>query len=226
MKRILTAVMAVAVMLCFSACGATEEKNTVGDGSAVQRPVFTNGAVDWKIEEGVASFDGDDVRMADFNTYEVENGTVPWAPEKENISSVKINDGITYVGNYSFFDFDGVSSAEIAGTVDSIGSSAFAFCDNLESVVLGEGIREIGMGAFGQCVSLREINIPDTVTTIGKGAFYDCYSLTDLTIPATVEVFGDADIFTGCTALTIHCVEGSEAHAQAEKYGIQFDFNI
>lgn len=225
MKKLLCTAVAVAVVFCFSACGDTKDSGS-GSVNSVERPAFTNGAVDWSVENGVASFKGEDVRMADFNTYEVESGTIPWAPEKDNITSVVIGDGITYVGNFSFYDFDGIAIVEIAGTVDSIGSSAFAFCDNLESISLGDGVREIGMGAFGQCVSLREISIPETVTTIGKGAFYGCYSLADITIPESVQVFGDADVFTGCTSLTIHCVEGSEAHAQAEKYGIPFDFNI
>lgn len=225
MKKVLCLV-ALASVLCLSACGGADDGGTVQNNSGAERPVFTNGAVDWAVEDGNATFKGNDIRMADFNTYEVETGAVPWSAEKDSIKTVAVENGVTYVGNYSFFDFDGIDSVEIAGTVDSIGSSAFAFCDNVVSIKLGDGIREIGMGAFGQCVSLREINIPESVTTIGKGAFYGCYSLADLTIPESVQVFGDADIFTGCTALTIHCVEGSEAHAQAEKYGIPFDFNI
>ena len=82
------------------------------------------------------------------------------------------------------------------------------------------------MGVFGQCSSLTEINIPKSVTKIGKGAFYGCSALKELTIPDSVQVFGDSDVFTGCSSLTIHCIKGSEAQTQAEKYGIHYDFNV
>ena len=222
MKKILCAAVAVTLAVACSACG---EKTAQENNLSQLPPAMSTELVEWKVDNDTITFTGS-TRMVDYNTYEVENESIPWFSEKDDFSSVVISSGVTYIGNFSFYNFDDIESAEIAGSVDSIGSSAFSSCDNLKSVSLSDGIREIGMGAFGSCVSLEEINIPETVTTIGKGAFYGCSSLTDLTIPASVQVFGDADIFTGCTSLTIHCVEGSEAHTQAEKYGIPFDFNV
>ena len=221
MKKILCVCICFALMLSVSACGSDVVKNPVVN----ENSLVNNNVVNWEVKDGTITFTGN-ARMYDFNTYEVENRDIPWIDEQENFSEVVIADGVTYVGSFSFFNFKNVSSVKISGTVDSIGSSVFSGCDNLASVELADGIREIGMGAFGQCVSLTNINIPASVTSIGKGAFYGCYSLTDLTIPESVQVFGDADIFTGCTSLTIHCKEGSAAQAQAEKYGIPFDFNI
>ncbi len=224
MKRLLCTITAATMIFTFSACGGKDQTDNNTPAQNGSNSASTS-VVNWNVADDTITFSGS-TRMVDYNTYEVENESIPWFSEKDKFSAVVIEKGVTYVGNFSFYNFKEIKSAEIAGTVDSIGSSAFSGCEALTSVTLGEGMREIGMGAFGQCTSLTTINIPSTVTTIGKGAFYGCSALTDLTIPETVQVFGDADIFTGCTSLTIHCVEGSEAHTQAEKYGIPFDFNI
>lgn len=232
MRKLLCTVLTAAAVFSFSACGndaannvgnTSGGSNTAGVKNEVQQ-VPAN-VIDWKVENGVLAISGN-TRMADYNSHEADNGSIPWYAEKGNFSSVVISGGVTYLGNLAFYDFDGITDVDIAGTVDAVGNSTFSGCDDIATVKLGEGVREIGPAAFADCVSLTEINIPSSVTKIGKAAFYGCYSLTDLTIPESVQVFGDVDVFTGCTGLTIHCVEGSEAHAQAEKYGIPFDFNV
>lgn len=215
MKKILS-ILVYAVLLCaLCACGNSDVKNNSTNNETKVESGLTT---DWSVENGVLTVCGS-VRMFDYNTYEVENEDIPWFAEKDNFSSVKISDGVTYIGNFSFYKFGNIESVEIAGTVDSIGSSAFAFCDNLKKVTLGEGVREIGLGAFGSCAALEEINIPSTVTKIDKGAFYGCSSLAKLEIPSSVTVFGE-DLFTECSTLTVYCEEGSAAQAQAEKYGV------
>lgn len=214
MNKILTALVAAFMLLTFCGCGESGGGSTVVKDEVQQQSQST----EWSIEGDTLVLTGS-TRMFDYNTYEVENESIPWFFEKENFSSVKVNDGVTYIGTFSFYRFENIKTVEIAGTVDSIGSSAFAFCENLKKVTLGEGVREIGMGAFGSCKSLEEINIPSTVTKIDKGAFYGCSSLEKLEIPSTVTVFGD-DLFTDCSSLTIYCEEGSAAQTQAEKYGV------
>lgn len=214
MNKILTALVAVSLLFTFCACGKSGVDSTVTKNEEQQQ----SQGIAWSIEGDTLVLTGS-TRMFDYNTYEVENESIPWFFEKNNFSTVKVDEGVTYIGTFSFFRFDNIKAAEIAGTVDSIGSSAFAFCENLKKVTLGEGVREIGMGAFGSCKSLEEINIPSTVTKIDKGAFYGCSSLEKLEIPSTVTVFGD-DLFTDCSSLTVYCEEGSAAQAQAEKYGV------
>lgn len=214
MKKFLSILLSAAVLCTACSCTKTADKQLPEkNNTEAVKPI-----VEWNIENNTLVFSGS-ARMADYNTYEVENESVPWFSEKDGFSSVKISGGVTRIGSFAFYKFSNIESAEIAGTVDSIGSSAFAFCENLVKVTLGEGVREIGMGAFGSCTALEEINIPSTVTKIDKGAFYGCSSLEKLEIPSTVTSFGD-DLFTECSSLTIYCEEGSDAQAQAEKYGI------
>ena len=214
MKKILSVLVAAAVALTLCSCGKSGETPNTANPAIKEN----NQIVGWNIENNTLVLNGS-VRMFDYNTYEVENESIPWFSEKDKFSAVKVSDGVTYIGTFSFYKFENIETAEISGTVDSIGSSAFAFCENLKKVTLGEGVREIGMGAFGSCSSLEEINIPSTVTKIDKGAFYGCSSLKKLEIPSTVTVFGD-DLFTGCSSLTIYCEEGSAAQKKKKKYGV------
>lgn len=219
MKKFVSLMVFAALLCTACACGKTDENKAVPNENEVASPAAIVG---WSIDGSTLVLSGA-ANMFDYNTYEVENESIPWFAEKANFDSVKVTGGVTRIGSFAFYKFENITSAEIDGTVDSIGSSAFAFCENLEKVTVGEGVREIGMGAFGSCAALKEINIPATVTKLDKGAFYGCSSLEKLVIPATVTSFGD-DLFTGCNSLTIYCEEGSAAQTQAEKYGIPYKF--
>jgi len=105
------------------------------------------------------------VQNAD-NSY--SNGA-PWKAFANEIESVTIGNGITYVG-----------------------SNTFAHCPSISSVTLPtSGIYEIGPGAFADCTSLESIDIPMSINTIGNQAFAGCSSL------ATVSIgYGDPGTFT------------------------------
>lgn len=100
--------------------------------------------------------------MTNFNS-----GKAPWYKDRDYISSVYIDDGVT-----------------------SIGSSAFERCEYIESVRIPESVTSIGASAFDGCLSFRSITIPDSVTSIGRDAFYHCYSLSSITIPDSVTSIG------------------------------------
>ena len=71
------------------------------------------------------------------------------------LTSIAIPDGVTTIGDYSFYG-----------------------CSSLTSIVIPESMTSIGRFAFSGCTSLTSIVIPESVTSIGAGTFYDCSSLT------------------------------------------------
>ncbi len=217
MKKTLAALVALSLSVSLCSCGKDNSDTKKPSNKPSQTEQVAPAITEWEVKDGVMTVSGN-ARMYDYNVYEVENGSIRW--KDEEFTKVNILDGVNHIGSFSFFDFDKIEAVSVPGSVDTIGSSAFAMCDGLKSVTLEEGIREIGLGAFGSCVNLSEINIPQSVTVIQKGAFYGCSSLESLTITSPTVSFGDADVFTGCTSLTIKCPEGSTAQAQAEKYGI------
>ena len=93
-----------------------------------------------------------------------------------------ISDSVTSIGDYAFYDCDGLTSITIPDSVTSIGYSAFENCSSLTSVTIGDNVTSIGYRAFRDCSSLTSITIPDSVTSIGDYAFYHCSKLTSVYI--------------------------------------------
>jgi len=108
------------------------------------------------------------------------NKLPPWHKEKYEgyIYSVKIEEGVTYIGKSAFYDLEALSEVIIPASVETIGDSAFANCPKLTSVTISESskLSVIESSAF-QKTGLKEITIPDSVTTIKSGAFSFCDDL-------------------------------------------------
>ena len=117
-------------------------------------------------------------------------------------TSVIPDDGsVTSIGDYAFYECDGLKSITIPDSVTSIGDYAFYRCYGLTSVTIGNGVTSIGDYAFYGCGYLRSVTIPDGVTNIGVRAFYNCNDLTSITISDSVTSIG-AEAFHDCIDLT------------------------
>ena len=121
-----------------------------------------------------------------------------------NLTSVSIGNSVTSIGDYVFYYCTGLVSVTIPGSLTSIGWYAFANCSNLASVTISNGVTAIGGWSFLRCISLTSVTIPNSVTSIGYGAFSDCTSLTSITIPNSVKnIQGQTFQFCGLTSVTI-----------------------
>ena len=81
--------------------------------------------------------------------------SVPWYTYRASITTVTIPKGVTFIGNYAFYEFSKLTTIAIPDTVTSIGSYA-----------------------FNKCAALKALTIPDAVTSIGNNAFANCPELT------------------------------------------------
>ena len=81
----------------------------------------------------------------------------PWYSNSSSIKNVVINDGVTSIGDWAFYD-----------------------CGNLTNINIPNSLTSIGDNAFHYCESLINISIPNSVTNIGDSAFYGCVNLTDV----------------------------------------------
>ena len=85
------------------------------------------------------------------------NSGSPWYSCRGAIKSVVIQQGVTSIGNWAFWD-----------------------CSGLTSVTIPDGVTSIGGDAFSGCAALTSVTIPGSVTNVGQYAFYNCSSLTDI----------------------------------------------
>ena len=129
-------------------------------------------------------------------------------PTGNSRTSYIIPDGVTSIGNHSFYEC-ALTSVTIPASVTSIDDYAFYMCSSLTEVAFPDAVTSIGNYSFYLCTGLTSVNIPTSVTSIGKYAFSGCTGLTSVTIAAHVTDMGDY-AFRECSALTsVSIAEGA-----------------
>ena len=109
-----------------------------------------------------------------------------WFAHRDEITSVVVEDGITRIGEYAFYECERIRSVEMADSVVSIGSYAFQRCTALAELKLSNALTEIGNCAFNDCTALASVTLPGSLRTIGYEAFNTC-SLSAIGIPAGAD---------------------------------------
>ncbi|MEE0873901.1 MAG: leucine-rich repeat protein, partial [Ruminococcus sp.] len=115
----------------------------------------------------------------------------PWICYDNEISKVVIKDGVTRVGDYSFFCCTAITSAELSDSVETIGDNAFHSCIGLTDITI-PGVTSIEAYAFSNCRGLTSIEIPGNVSSVGGYAFIGCSELTSAEICDGVTSIGEA----------------------------------
>ncbi len=178
----------------------------------------------WSFSEGVLTIYGSG-RMSDLS-----GSGFPWSAYADSVEKIIIEEGITYIGSYAFYEMATVTEVSISRTVKEIGSYAFCWCEGLLSVDIPESVEVIGEGAFWCCLDLEEVvfheglkkiedeaftfcrlitelDFPESLESIGYWAFGDCSDLTYVDMPG-VKSLGES-VFSGCTALeTVKIYDG------------------
>ena len=134
----------------------------------------------------------DDYGPAEYSDSDFDK-IVPWVDYRMQISSVKMFDRVTEIGNYAFANCPGLASVTIPNSVTRIGDGAFSDCTGLRFIQIPDGVTEIGGGAFKNCTALRDkVVIPDSVIHIKEKAFADCPSLKAISVSEKTEIAPDA----------------------------------
>jgi uncharacterized repeat protein (TIGR02543 family) len=82
--------------------------------------------------------------------------------DEELVTELIIPNGVSSIGDYSFYNFDCLTSAEIPDSITIIGKGAFYDCDNLNIIVIPNSVTFIYTDAFGACDSLANIVVEET----------------------------------------------------------------
>ncbi len=122
----------------------------------------------------------------------------PW--KNDSFTTVLIQDGITYLGTYSFYQMTGITAVIFPKTFTGIGNYAFSGCTGLSQIQVPEELTEIGGYAFHECTALTRFAFPDMVSTIGSNAFSGCTALQQVTLPKGLTNLGEK-AFYGCTSV-------------------------
>ncbi len=141
----------------------------------------------------------------------------PWSSYNDIIHNIIIQEGVTSIGNYAFYNLVKLSSIQIPQSVKRIGEVAFGNCTGLVSIDLPKSITHIENSAFHSCRSLTSIVLPTSLNTIDWSTFEGCTKLTSVTIPESVtEIKGTA--FKGCKSLSHISIPASVADIKGDAF--------
>lgn len=122
-----------------------------------------------------------------YKTYMLKSSLrYPWQNHAEEITKIKICNGITHIGNWAFAGLRAVTKVEIGNTVKDIGDGAFAYCKNIKELSFPDSVKEIGFQSFKSNMNLVKVDF-NKVEKIGDQSFYNCVDLYGIVIPETVK---------------------------------------
>lgn len=88
-----------------------------------------------------------------------EQDTTPW--DREFLTEVIIEKGITKIGAYAFSGFVGLKEVSFPDTLETIGKGAFQNCKSLTSIKMPNSVRKIQTKAFYNCSALKTIDLSE-----------------------------------------------------------------
>lgn len=213
MKRIISIIAVVAMLLTFTAIFASCGSGQSVPNAVVNKAIDSSGKVTWSYDNNTYTL----TIMGDKNNpvpmFNEKDPTspddIPWKSVRNYVYTVEI-EGVTDVPDYAFYSMSALKAVKFRdNNVTSIGKCAFAYCrvlsladvsktDSSQPITLPEGITSIGDSAFEGCSSLTKITLPKSLvnsekeTVFGDRVFAYDYNLKevvkskDLTIPDTI----------------------------------------
>lgn len=113
----------------------------------------------------------------------------PWGFLQAEICAVSFSEGVTYIGQGSFWNCKAVASVDFPDKCVKIARCAFGGCKALTSLELPCCLEIIDYGAFEGCSALTSLEIPASVKEIGYAAFEDCAKLKRITLPVLSRIY-------------------------------------
>jgi hypothetical protein len=180
-----------------------------------------------------------------FGAFRVDSNGGPFRPNRVNVVSIVVPEGLMQLGQYAFEKFTNLRTVILHEPLEDIGASAFADCISLTSIDLPATFAYSYTGIF-QRSGLVSIVIPENSAgkdqTVNSSAFRDCPDLESITYSSNVKTLGNTILFKsgdqfsgygpGCPKLKTIILrrwnsEGADAAAKittlTNSYGTSFD---
>lgn len=149
-------------------------------------------------------------KMKDYFAFMMENSESspsPWYDKREQISKIIIDDGITHIGNYAFYECP-ATELSLPKSIVSIGNSAFYGC-GINELALPENTSFVDRFAFAENHFLTKISMSTKMNVLSGYTFRGCDKLTEIVIPENIERI-EEDVFSNCDALSSVTIENPQ----------------
>lgn len=193
MKKTLKVLFAACLTLVMAICvtGYASAEDAIADAD------FNDGKMHWNISaDHVLTISGTG-NMPDYK----ETVNAPWYSYRSQINSIVVEDGVTGLGSYAFYQLTGAASVSLPDSLETMGGYCFYGCSALKTIAVPEGVSAIPVYAFAECSALESIDLPDSVRTFGDCAFCGCRSLKSIVIPEGVENLAASGMLSYCSSL-------------------------
>lgn len=137
----------------------------------------------------------------------------PWDSYKSSISLIIIEDGINYIGSYSFAGCINLTRINIPKSVSSISNEAFIFCDSLDEFSVDSNNTNFSsvngilfskdekiLISYPVHQATQTCTIPDSIESINSYAFSNCINIETLIIRQNITDI-DEFSFINCSNL-------------------------
>ena len=108
------------------------------------------------------------------------------------ISFVSENSNPLTFAHNLYLNDEQITDLRIPDGVTSIGNRVFQECYSVTNVTIPNSVRTIGEYAFNGCIGLNELVVPTSVTSINKGCFMRCANLVRMTLPFVGSMRGNS----------------------------------
>ena len=121
----------------------------------------------WTLDsDGVLTISGTGA-IANYSWWSTERA--PWRDyRKTDIKKIVVEEGITTIGRYAFYECAAVTEVSVADSVTTLVGRAFSGCTSLKELVIPAGVTDAGLN-YDTCTSLERI------VFLGKVNFDDSY---------------------------------------------------
>ena len=221
MKRVFTFLLAVIMLLAAIPLGSIQAQAAIIDSGDWGQD---DDNVKWAMDSnGTLTISGKG-KMLD--CYVISTDTIhgtdwfrAWDRHMQDITSVVIKEGITYIGDESFSGAANLRSVTIADSVETIGMRAFSNCDSLTKITFGKGLKKTNIEVFSYCDGLTEFKFPNQTIEYGNGLFLGCSNLKSVTTSNKVTKIPDST-FKKCTKLETVNLSSSITNIHSEAFAL------
>lgn len=214
LKRYFSLLLALVMCLSLAACGGgTENGNSPSDDSVqkTDESKTTENIPQTENTVPLAAFEPERPETDELTwNFDSKSGTLfihgegmmrsyaaeppEWDVHKDQIHKIVLDDTITSVGEYAFYDYPQLEEVNLPDSVEIIDTSAFDYARELKTITIPASLKYVGSRAFYNTLlwNPKDLVFPEGCEYIGDFAFHSALKSGGMvSLPSTLKYLGD-----------------------------------